>query len=270
MRWWRARAIAVDAVDALVTVESDRVETQPAQLGVGRGERLKGVFALGEGRGAAKILDVQSLLAEAFAQRARPQRQIAAESAMGGSGTSKRRLKHEHAHRFDVAAERGWARLGAVQGPLTQEHRGHAAPEACWSWGMMSFREQVLPLWGRGLLGFAPASVSDAPEKIVRHIRRRRAGWPGRRSRARHRLRRSRANRSAAVRSFGAHERRGEDQGHLSQRGRTQAHFNPGAGAALSGGRHAATRFGGIVQRRRRTKRQSGRGTQIPDLSPRR
>jgi purine-binding chemotaxis protein CheW len=42
-------AIAVDAVDALVTVESDRVETQPAELGVA-GERLKGVFALGEAR----------------------------------------------------------------------------------------------------------------------------------------------------------------------------------------------------------------------------
>jgi len=64
-------AIAVDAVDALVTVESDPVETQPAQLGVEPGERLKGVFALGEGCGAAKILDLQGLLAEAFAQRAR-------------------------------------------------------------------------------------------------------------------------------------------------------------------------------------------------------
>ena len=53
-------AIAVDAVDALITVESSRVETKLAELSLELGERLKGVFSLGEGRGAAKILDVQS------------------------------------------------------------------------------------------------------------------------------------------------------------------------------------------------------------------
>jgi chemotaxis signal transduction protein len=65
-------AIVVDAIDALVTIAAERVQTQAAQLSVEQGERVTGAFPLGDGEGAAKILDVQALLAEVFARRTRP------------------------------------------------------------------------------------------------------------------------------------------------------------------------------------------------------
>lgn len=161
-------AITVDAVDALVTVESGHVETQPTQLHVS-GERLKGVFALGEGRGAAKILDVQSLLAEAFAEHARPQRRIAAESALAAPQTSEPTVERDTLISFDVAEQEFALELGAVQEIISLPKSTAALPRAeALVMGIMSFREQLLPLLSlRGLLGFAPASVSDAREKIV-------------------------------------------------------------------------------------------------------
>lgn len=162
-------AIAVDAVDALVTVESSRVETKLAGLSLELGERLKGVFSLGEGRGAAKILDVQSLLSLAFAQRGRPLRQSVAGNAITARRNLEPAVERDTFITFDVAGQEFALDLGAVQEIISLPDRTAALPgcEALVR-GMMSFRGQLLPLLSlRGLLGFAPASVSDAQEKIV-------------------------------------------------------------------------------------------------------
>jgi purine-binding chemotaxis protein CheW len=162
-------AIAVDAVDAFITVESSRVETKLAELSLELGERLKGVFSLGEGRGAAKILDVQSLLSLAFAQRGRPLRQSVAGNAIPARRNLEPAAERDTLITFDVAGQEFALDLGAVQEIISLPDRTAALPgcEALVR-GMMSFRGQLLPLLSlRGLLGFAPASVSDAQEKIV-------------------------------------------------------------------------------------------------------
>ena len=65
-------ALAVDLVQALVTVETDQIETRQAELATRPGERLKGAFA--DGRNAiAKILDIEALVSAAFVQE-RPRR----------------------------------------------------------------------------------------------------------------------------------------------------------------------------------------------------
>jgi purine-binding chemotaxis protein CheW len=160
-------AIAVDAVDALITVESSRVETKVAELSLELGERLKGVFSLGEGRGEAKILDV--LLFLAFAQRGRPLRQSVAGNAITARRNLEPAVERDTLITFDVAGQEFALDLGAVQEIISLPDRTAALPgcEALVR-GMMSFRGQLLPLLSlRGLLGFAPASVSDAQEKIV-------------------------------------------------------------------------------------------------------
>jgi purine-binding chemotaxis protein CheW len=161
-------AIAVDAVDALVTVEFGRIETQPAELGAAPGEHLKGAFSLGEGLGAAKILDVHSILAAAFAQRARPQRQTAG-CAMAARQSSEPAVERDTLITFDVAGQEFALDLGAVQEIISLHDSTAALPRAeALVVGITTFREQLLPLLSlRGLLGFAPPSVSDAREKIV-------------------------------------------------------------------------------------------------------
>ena len=70
---------------------------------------------------------------------------------------------------FDVAEQEFALELGAVQEIISLPNSTAALPRAeALVMGMMSFREQLLPLLSlRGLLGFAPASASDAREKIV-------------------------------------------------------------------------------------------------------
>jgi purine-binding chemotaxis protein CheW len=162
-------AIAVDAVASLVTIEAGCVETKPAELGVKLGERLSGVFSLGEDRGAAKILDLQSLLALAFAQRGRPLRQTAAGSPITAREKLESAVKRDTLITFDVAGQEFALDLGVVQEIISLPDSIAALP-SCEALviGMMPFRGQLLPLLSlRGLLGFSPASISDAREKIV-------------------------------------------------------------------------------------------------------
>ena len=64
-------ALAVDAVEALVTVDADQIETRQAELATRPGERLKGAFAADGKNAIAKILDVTALIGAAFVQQAR-------------------------------------------------------------------------------------------------------------------------------------------------------------------------------------------------------
>src|SRR6185369_10381522 len=70
--------LAVDAVEVLVTVAADKIETRQAELAARPGERLKGAFML-DGKGVAKILDIAALIGAAFVQEAsaRPRRALA-------------------------------------------------------------------------------------------------------------------------------------------------------------------------------------------------
>jgi purine-binding chemotaxis protein CheW len=159
-------AIAVDAVEALVTVDAERIETRPAQLSAEPGERVTGVFPQGDG--AAKILDLQGLLAEAFAQREARQRQAAA-TPVAARQQVEAEVVRDTLISFEVAGQEFALPLAAVQEVVAVPDAITALPrsEAPVA-GMIAFRDQLLPLLSlRGLLGFAPAPASDAREKIV-------------------------------------------------------------------------------------------------------
>ena len=76
-------AVAVDSVEALVSLGAERVETGQAELAAEPGELLRGAFQAQAHRDVAKILDIEALLNAAFAQR---ERRRGVPSAIGRGG----------------------------------------------------------------------------------------------------------------------------------------------------------------------------------------
>ena len=160
----------VDAIDALVTIDAAS-GSKPGRrkLSVEQGERLSGAFPLGDGQGAAKILDIQALLAEAFAGRARPDRSNAIRSVTATqapeAGGGARDLRHFRRRRPGICS-RSRPRSGDHRAARRASQRRRASTGAVA--GMMALREQLLPLLSmRELLGFAPASASEARAKVI-------------------------------------------------------------------------------------------------------
>ena len=162
-------AIVVDAIDALVSIDVERIETRSAQLSVERGEKLSGAFSLDDGQGAAKVLDVQTLLADAFARRVRAERSNAARSVIATQAPEAVAEARETFVTFDVAGQEFALDLGIVQEIIALPVVVAAAPRVDKTVaGMMAFREQLLPLVSlRELLGFAPAPVSEVRAKVI-------------------------------------------------------------------------------------------------------
>ena len=167
-------ALAVDAVEALVAVETDQIETRQAELATRPGERLKGAFAA-DGRNAiAKILDIEGLIGAAFVQRgagaaaARDGRALAAvperETAGEAGGDDRQMLVS-----FDVAGQEYALALDAVQEILDTPEALAALPASeALVLGVTPFRDTLLPLLSlRGLLGFTGRAERTDREKIV-------------------------------------------------------------------------------------------------------
>ena len=162
-------AIVVDAIDGLVTINSERIETRSAQLSVERGERLNGAFPLGDGHGAVKILDVQAPLAEMFARRTRVTHPNVARSVLATQAPEAAAEEHDTFVTFDVAGQEFALDLGLVQEIVALPGTIAAAPRADKAVaGMMALRQQLLPLVSmRELLGFAPAPISETRAKVI-------------------------------------------------------------------------------------------------------
>jgi purine-binding chemotaxis protein CheW len=163
-------ALAVDAVDALVLVDAARLETERAELAAAPGEALQGALRLGAGDDVAKILDVRSLLAAAFAPRARPPRPQRAETAAPRAGEASatpqdwRKLVS-----FEVAGQEYALDLAAVREitPAPTSLARVARSESLVV-GVTGYRDSLLTVLSlRGLLGFPPASEPDGREKVV-------------------------------------------------------------------------------------------------------
>jgi purine-binding chemotaxis protein CheW len=109
-------ALAVDAVEALVTVEAGQVETRQSKLAAGPGERLHGAFKV-DGRAAiAEVLDIQFMLAAAFVARSRPRKGPASRPGTpAASPTAEDAGSRQQLVTFDVAGQEFALALDVVE-----------------------------------------------------------------------------------------------------------------------------------------------------------
>jgi purine-binding chemotaxis protein CheW len=158
-------ALAVDSIEALVTIESDQIEIRQAELAARPGERLKGAFATGGT--VAKILDLAPLIAAAFVQqeRVRP-RQAMAEAAK--ASTEEGADDRQRLVSFEIAGQEYAFPLEAVMEVVDAPETLAALPASEeLVLGVTPFRDTLLPLLSlRGLLGFA-ATERTGREKVV-------------------------------------------------------------------------------------------------------
>jgi purine-binding chemotaxis protein CheW len=164
-------ALAVDSVEALVVIATDRVETRQAELAAEQGEVLKGAFQI-ENLGVAKILDVKKLLDTAFTKRAERKRQAISRTSAAVQvqrSETASDIQTDVFVTFDVANQEYALALSAVQEIVPSPETVTPMPRSeTLVIGMMAFRDRLLPLLSlRGLLGFPAAATSDAREKVV-------------------------------------------------------------------------------------------------------
>jgi purine-binding chemotaxis protein CheW len=164
-------ALAVESVDALVAIASDRIEVRESELSAERGEELCGAFRSERHDAVVKILDIKKLLGDAFAQQPRPERQ--SRGNQSGAGRTQHAAAVDAAASmlvtFEVAGQEFALELDAVQEILPAPAVVMAVPRAeTLVLGVTSVRDRLLPLLSlRGLLGFPPAPTSDGREKVV-------------------------------------------------------------------------------------------------------
>lgn len=162
-------ALAVDSIEALVTVESDQIETRQAELATRPGERLKGAFAVGGG--AAKILDLSPLIAAAFVQERARARQVRAEETATAT-TEEAADDRQRLVSFEIAGQEYAFPLEAVMEVIDAPETLAALPASEeLVLGVTPFRDTLLPLLSlRGLLGFAAAERTGREKVVVARV----------------------------------------------------------------------------------------------------
>lgn len=163
-------AIAVDAVQALISVAAERVETRQSELAAEPGERLQGAFTVESSGTVAKILDIHTLLTAAFKQRAKVRRQggvpavrHAVEQSVG------RRIVRQRMVTFDVAGQEYALSLDAVREIVPAPKALTIVPHSeSIVLGLAAYRDTLLPLLAlRGLLGLTMATEASGSEKVI-------------------------------------------------------------------------------------------------------
>lgn len=166
-------ALIVDAVDHLIGIPAEKIETHQSELGTEAGEKLSGSFLTGVEGEAAKILDIKGLLDAAFAKRMRAPRQSAHSVAAGTVATAatveQRQAAHEMLLTFEVAGQEFAFDLSDVQEVIPAPQTRTAIPKAeALVLGVTALRGTLLPLLSlRGLLGFPVAAKAAGREKVV-------------------------------------------------------------------------------------------------------
>ncbi|HEX4179980.1 MAG TPA: chemotaxis protein CheW [Caulobacteraceae bacterium] len=162
-------ALAVDGVDALVTIADGRVETEQATLAAHPGERLRGAFQTGEAGDLVKILDIRALLAEAFTQRPRSRRATFNADVGHAAETAGEIADHERFVAFEVAGQEYALGLDVVReiipAPTSLAITPHGESLVL---GVTAYRDGLLPVLSlAGLLGFGAAAPSDGRAKVL-------------------------------------------------------------------------------------------------------
>lgn len=162
-------ALAVDGVDALVTLEAGRVETRQAELAAHPGEQLRGAFQARAGQDVAKILDVRSLLDADFTPGPRPSKVASSRATTSPDQATQTADRGVKLVSFLVAGQEYAFAIDAVREILPMPTSRAMAPRAeALVLGVGAFRDRLLPLLSlRGLLGFAEAAASDGLEKVI-------------------------------------------------------------------------------------------------------
>jgi purine-binding chemotaxis protein CheW len=166
-------ALAVDAVEGLMTVETNQIENGP-ELSTRPGERLKGIFAARSRSGessAIKILDVPALIDAAFVQRARHQRGLTV--AHAETTTIQREIDdRQRLVSFEVAGQEYAFPLDVVQEVLDAPDILAALPASeDLVLGVAAHRDSLLPLLSlRCLLGFAKGEGTGGEKVIVTRV----------------------------------------------------------------------------------------------------
>lgn len=165
-------ALVVDAVETLQSIPDDRIETRQSELSAEGAETLLGAFAFGPSRQVAKILDIKTMLAAAFANRtqARASRHaVAAAATLAADKQGSVTAESETLVTFDVAGQEFALPLESVQeilpapADITQVARTDSVVL-----GITSMRGTLLPLLSlRGLLGFTAATTASEREKVI-------------------------------------------------------------------------------------------------------
>jgi purine-binding chemotaxis protein CheW len=163
-------ALAVDRVEALVTLEAGKVETRQAELAARPGEMLRGAFQAEVGQDVAKILDIKTLLDADFTQRAKPQRQaLRAAADLTTLGRTAAAVADEvMLVTFQVAHQEYALGIDSVQEIIPAPSNLAVAPRSeALVLGVTAFRDTLLPLLSlRGLLGF-PEGAGNGLEKVL-------------------------------------------------------------------------------------------------------
>jgi purine-binding chemotaxis protein CheW len=162
-------ALSVDAVEALVTVDADQVETKQAALAQAEGERLQGAFRIGGSGEVAKVLDIRFLLETAFVQRAQTQRAAGLAAVRDVARSAEPGGERQKLVTFEVAGQEYGLDLAEVQEILRAPDSVAIVPRAeAVVVGVMAYRDTLLPLMSlRGLLGFAAELGADEQRKVV-------------------------------------------------------------------------------------------------------
>jgi len=161
-------ALAVDVVEALVSVDAEQIETRQAELAAKPGELLKGAFATDGKKSIVKILDIAALIGAAFVQedRARPRRAqsgLDVRETMADSSDDRQMLVS-----FDVAGQEYAFALDVVMEVLNAPESLAVPASDDLVLGVAPFRDTLLPLLSlRGLLGFEARDEHDGREKVV-------------------------------------------------------------------------------------------------------
>jgi purine-binding chemotaxis protein CheW len=162
-------AVAVDAVQSLLTVDASLVDARQAGFAAEPGELLHGALRHREGDGATKILDMPGMLKAAFPPRDRPDRRPAAAGRADPLAAAAEATDAEKLVTFDVFGQEFALPMTDVQEIVPLFDSVSSVPRADGAvLGVAAYRDTILPIMSlRSLLGLAPATGLDGREKIV-------------------------------------------------------------------------------------------------------
>lgn len=160
--------LAVDAVDALVSVDAGAVEADQVMMSAQPGERLTGAFRVGKDAPLTKVIDLEALLRGAFPPRTK-RLQKAELSLSAHSDAETRDAETPRLVVFEVAGQVYALYLSAVHEVLNLPKVVVREPRAeALVLGVADHRGGLLSLFSlRGLLGLVPAGDDQVDQRVI-------------------------------------------------------------------------------------------------------